>query len=58
MTTDYLESVKAQFKHYKTIGERTFEQIDDKGPFWQYNEESNSIAKIVKHVWGNMMTQL
>lgn len=57
MTTDYLESVKAQFKHYKTIGERTFEQLEEDDLFWQYNEESNNIAIIVKHLWGNMMSR-
>lgn len=57
MTTDYLESVKAQFKHYKTIGEKTFDQLSDEDLFWQYNEESNSIAIIVKHLWGNMMSR-
>lgn len=57
MTKGYLESVKAQFKHYKTIGEKTFDQLDDADLFWQYNEESNSVAIIVKHIWGNMMSR-
>jgi hypothetical protein len=25
--------------------------------FWQYNEESNSIAVIVKHIAGNMLSR-
>ena len=25
--------------------------------FWQYNEESNSIAIVVKHLWGNMLSR-
>ena len=29
---------------------------DDK-LFWQYNEESNSMATIVKHLWGNMLSR-
>lgn len=57
MTTDYLESVKVQFKHYKSIGEKTFDQLNEDDLFWQYNEESNSIAIIVKHLWGNMMSR-
>lgn len=57
MTADYLESVKAQFKHYKSIGERAFEQLVEDDLLWQYNEESNSIAIIVKHLWGNMMSR-
>ena len=57
MTKGYLESVKAQFKHYKTIGEKTFDQLNDEDLFWQYNEESNSVAMVVKHIWGNMMSR-
>lgn len=57
MTTNYLESAKGQFNYYKSIGERTFEQLKDEDLFWQFNEESNSIAIIVKHLWGNMMSR-
>ena len=57
MNEDYLKEVKAQFEHYKSIGERTFDQLKDDDLFWKYNEESNSIAIIVKHIWGNMMSR-
>lgn len=57
MTIDYIESVKTQFNYYKSIGERTFDQLKDDDLFWQYNDESNSIAIIVKHLWGNMMSR-
>lgn len=57
MRKEYLESVKSQFQHYKTIGERTFDQLNDDDLFWQYNDESNSIAIIVKHLWGNMLSR-
>ncbi len=43
-----------QFRYYKTLAEKTFEQLTDDQLFWQYNPESNSIAVIVKHMWGNM----
>ncbi|MEP7252572.1 MAG: DUF1572 family protein, partial [Ginsengibacter sp.] len=25
--------------------------------FWKYNDDSNSIAMIVKHLWGNMLSR-
>ena len=50
MTNDYLESVKKQFEYYKMPGEKTFVQPSDDKPFWQYNQDSNSIAIIVKHL--------
>lgn len=57
MTNDYLDSTKKQFEYYKLLDEKTFAQIDDEKLFWQYNEESNSIAMIVKHLWGNMLSR-
>ena len=57
MTNDYLESVKKQFEYYKMLGEKTFAQIADEKLFWQYNDESNSIATIVKHMSGNMLSR-
>jgi len=53
----YLNSVKKRFEYYKTLGEQTFVQLEDEGLFWQYNEESNSIATIVKHLSGNMLSR-
>ncbi len=57
MTTDYLDSVKKQFEYYKMLGEKTFTQLTDEQLFWQFNPESNSIATIVKHLWGNMLSR-
>jgi len=57
MDTNYLESVIKQFEYYKMLGDKTFTQIPDEKLFWQYNEDSNSIATIVKHLWGNMMSR-
>jgi len=31
--------------------------LPDEKLFWQYNENSNSIATIVKHLWGNMLSR-
>lgn len=57
MIENYLESVRKQFEYYKLLGERTFDQLEDEQLFWQYNPESNSIAIIVKHLWGNMLSR-
>lgn len=57
MAPDYLESVKKQFVLNKSLGEKTLEQIDEEKLFWQYNPESNSIAIIVQHLWGNMLSR-
>jgi hypothetical protein len=57
MTNDYLDSVKKQFEYYQMLGEKTFLQLKDEDLFWQYNEDSNSIATIVKHLCGNMLSR-
>jgi hypothetical protein len=57
MQAAYLESVKKQFEYYKLLGDRTMSQLPDEKIFWQYNEESNSIATIVKHLNGNMLSR-
>ena len=57
MTNDYLNSVKKQFEYYKMLGEKTFDQLSDEQLFWQFNTESNSVATIVKHIWGNMTSR-
>lgn len=57
MNTAYLESTRKQFEYYKMLGEKTIAQLTDEQLFWQYNKESNSIAMIVKHLWGNMRSR-
>lgn len=57
MYTNYLESVIKQFEYYKMLGDKTFAQVPDEKLFWQYNEDSNSIATIAKHLWGNMLSR-
>jgi len=54
---NYVESAKKQFAYYKQLGERTIHQLSDEELFWQYNPASNSIAIIVKHLWGNMLSR-
>ena len=46
-----------RFEYYKSLGDKTFEQLTDEQMLWQYNEESNSIAIIVKHLAGNMLSR-
>lgn len=46
-----------RFQYYKSLGDQTFTQLSEEQMFWQYNEESNSIAVIVKHITGNMLSR-
>lgn len=57
MDLNFIESVKKQFAYYKHLGDKTFDQLQEADFFWQFNQESNSIAVIVKHLWGNMLSR-
>src|SRR4051812_4419044 len=50
------ESIKS-FRGLKSNAEKAMEQISDDGMHWTYNEESNSIAIIMKHMAGNMISR-
>lgn len=57
MSSDYLPSVINRFLQYKSLAEKTMDQLDDENLFWQYNENSNSIAILVQHLSGNMISR-
>jgi hypothetical protein len=54
---NYLESVKKQFLYYKALGEKAIHQLEPEQIFQAANEDSNSIATIVKHLHGNMRSR-
>lgn len=56
-TGNYLQSVTQLLKDYKRTGEEAIRQIPEEKIFWQYNADSNSVAIIVKHLWGNMLSR-
>ena len=53
----YLESIIRRMKIYKDLGDKTFEQLDEKDFHFQPNEECNSIAIILQHIGGNMLSR-
>ena len=57
LQANYLESIKKQFQYYKLLGDRSLERVEEAQMYWQFNEESNSMAVIVQHLIGNMMSR-
>jgi hypothetical protein len=57
MQTNYLEGIKKQFLYYKSLGEKTFEQLSEEEILAKPSEESNSISIITKHLVGNMLSR-
>ncbi len=56
-TTSYLKDSIGLFHYYKKLGERAMAQCPDEGLFVTLDEESNSIAILVKHMAGNMRSR-
>jgi len=54
---EYLTTVVRRLKYYKELGDKTFEQLDEKNIHFRPNEESNSVAIIVQHMVGNMLSR-
>lgn len=56
-TTSYIEDALAVFRQYKQLGEKAMAQVTDEQLFATLDNESNSIAIIVKHITGNMRSR-
>ena len=53
----FLESSIKKFRFQKALGDKTFAQLDDRDFFFKASAESNSIAVIVHHMAGNMLSR-
>jgi hypothetical protein len=53
----YLEDSIKVFKMTKKLGDKSFEQISGEEVHWAPEPESNSIAVVVKHLHGNMLSR-
>ncbi|WP_213583544.1 DUF1572 family protein [Paenibacillus sp. J2TS4] len=53
----YLDSIQKQFEYYKALGEKAIDQVEAEQLFVTFNEDTNSIATLVKHLWGNMLSR-
>lgn len=55
--SSFLSSYIKRITYYKSLAEKTFEQLDEIDFHYQPNEESNSIAMIIQHLAGNMLSR-
>lgn len=55
MASTFLQAAIMQFKYYKSLADKTFDQIRVEDFFWKpINENTNSISIIIQHLAGNM----
>ena len=57
MNNSILTSSINQFKYYKSLGDKTFSQLEFEELQKEFSEDSNSISIIVKHLVGNMLSR-
>lgn len=55
--SSFITGTKKLFQYYKGLGEKAIAQIEDEHVNWRPNEASNSIALIVHHLSGNMLSR-
>lgn len=54
---DHLQDIRKLFTYYKGLGDKAISQVDDQALLWQPTPDSNSMALVVKHLHGNMMSR-
>ena len=55
--TIFLQSAVKRLSYYKELGDKTFTTLNDADLHYRPNEESNSIAIIIQHISGNMLSR-
>lgn len=53
----FLESIIKRLQYYKELGNKTFNQLNDNDFHFIPEEECNSIAVIIQHMNGNMLSR-
>lgn len=57
MSLEWIEQTRVEFRGLRTQAERALAQVDDAAFFETADQESNSLALIVKHVGGNLRSR-
>jgi hypothetical protein len=53
----YLDTAIKRLRYYKKLADQTFDQLSDNDFHFAPNEASNSIAVIIQHMAGNMLSR-
>lgn len=57
MESSYLSSTIKQFEYYKSLGDKTINQLSFKELQWQPSETSNTVSVVINHMVGNMVSR-
>lgn len=53
----FLKDCIKRFQYYKELGDKTLDQVSEEELHWIPSSESNSIALIIQHLYGNMKSR-
>lgn len=57
MQETFLADCIKRFEYYKSLADKTFEQLQDQDFYFRPSPDSNSIAIIIQHMYGNMLSR-
>ncbi len=57
LSSTFIRDVVKRFETYKSLGDKTFDQLQEKDFHYQPSGESNSIAIIIQHIYGNALSR-
>jgi len=57
MQATFLTDSIKRFEYYKSLADKTFEQLEEKDFFFRPSPDSNNIAIIIQHLYGNMLSR-
>ncbi len=56
-TNNYFDNIRTLFRYYKSLGDSAINQLNSDEVNWRPEPESNSVAMVVKHMSGNMLSR-
>lgn len=57
LATEFLDSAIKRLRECKALGDKTFVRLSDEEMHRRPNESSNSLAVIIQHLYGNMLSR-
>jgi len=52
-----IESIKSEYQRYKSLAEMAISQVKDTHLHQAFGEDNNSIAVVIKHIFGNLRSR-
>lgn len=57
MQETFLKDCIKRFEYYKSLGDKTFEQLEEKDFSFKPSPDSNTIGIVIQHMYGNMLSR-